>query len=342
MSPKNNGRKGKRQRSGGIKSPKKKARTIFPLVPTDKTNIEETDYQPLSQPTNPSESTPLKLTTFRRSSGDSYTVSSQTLDTENKSEPSPKADESSNSLFDMSAIDSTQDETMATNQPQIISDNDFKFLVLEKLGKLESQMGNMNQRFQKLEDVTRTHNQDIRDLKKSNNDEQTENIQELKTKVLELENKLKEKTSSPKPKIVIKNLWREEWSTEKKHTETNKLLKSIDPNAPDVLKIETLGKSKNALVTLGENHTIGEVMKKKSCLKNNKEYSKVFIEPQKSITEQKQEASLRMLARATNGLKFRRGQIVADENNTTGPKTKNNNATTQDDIQKDGNKNGNK
>ena len=65
-----------------------------------------------------------------------------------------------------------------------------------------------------------------------------------------------------------------------------------------------------ALVTLGKGHTVSEVMRKKAALKDKKPYSRVYIEPQKSIAEQRAEANIRALTKAAKGLEYRRGKVM--------------------------------
>ena len=89
-------------------------------------------------------------------------------------------------------------------------------------------------------------------------------------------------------------------------------MRTIDPDAPDVAAIKETGNKKVALVTLGKGHKISDVMKKKKVLKDNKNYSKVFVEPQKSLSEQRAEANMRALARATQGVSYKRGRVVEE------------------------------
>ena len=100
--------------------------------------------------------------------------------------------------------------------------------------------------------------------------------------------------------------------------EVHKVLKSINKDAPEPEEIKEIGQGKVAQVTLAKEHKIGQVMKHKSSLRNSQQYKKVYIEPKKSILEQKQEATLRALARATKGVTFRRGQIVEEKKEEAG------------------------
>ena len=171
-----------------------------------------------------------------------------------------------------------------------MSDAAFKNLVVKSLGSLESQMRTINQRFMDLEEKTGRQDKDINSLK------ETANIQA--GKIADLTDKLDEVAKAgpstavepPNNNIVIKNLIQEDWGHEKTKTEVNKVIKMIDEKAPQVSKIKKLGTSKAALVTLGKGHKTAHVMRKKATLKRKAPYSRVFIELQKSIQEQRQEA----------------------------------------------------
>ena len=79
-----------------------------------------------------------------------------------------------------------------------------------------------------------------------------------------------------------------------------------------------MGKNKVALVTLGKGHKISEIMKKKAALREKKPYTRVFIEPHKTIMEQRTEANIRTLAKATKGVEFKRGRVTEGGKNKVG------------------------
>ena len=121
------------------------------------------------------------------------------------------------------------------------------------------------------------------------------------------------------------------------------MIKIINPEAPAVKTVSEMGKNKVALVTLGKGHKLSEVMKKKSTLREKKPYSRVFIEPQKTIAEQRTEANIRALAKATRGVGYQRGRVTdaaKDQTNVQGnqrpkPDTTDNNQATETQQQKD-------
>ena len=333
---KNNGRRNKRKTSGEI-SPKKRAKKVSSPPPDYKPEEPRTEDTSFSSDSSqlthsPDLGTPLRLTLSKDPNNDSYFVSSQAQQSSPTEATSPVIYQTSPRGPELiTSMEGNQKSRGACNRDvsgdaestsSAITDEEFKLQVLKSLGAdakfkskvlnsletLENQMTKFNQRIGNLEARTDDHEQSIGHLQRSRTNQNVE-INNLKAEVADLRGQLAEKGSPGTNKIVIKNLLQEGWDQQKQSDEVNKVMKSIDPSAPDVKTVSEVGKNKVALVTLGKGHSVSEVMKKKSTLKDRKPYSRVFIEPQKSIAEQRAEANIRALTRATKGLEYRRGKV---------------------------------
>lgn len=305
MHKKNGGRRKRRHSSGHHPTQRKEAKIIF--SPDSQNSFElynSTEEDPAS----------LKLTLVKDKENKHYSISQSATSTpirtnRDYSMPSPLS--SPEAGKSNTIITEPNSNKMEEGTNTVISDNDFKSLVINKLSMIESNILQLSTNLVQLNNVVSQHTLELDEVKTALNAHKIEITQIKKDqegigKTILLSQKI------PKPEsIIIKNLCKGDWLQAQISAECNKLLKSLDEKAPDIISATKMGSSNVIKVMLGPDHTIGDVLKVKRELRKSKIYEKVYIDKEKSVAEQKTEASLRAIAYVTPGLIFRRGQLQA-------------------------------
>ena len=195
---------------------------------------------------------------------------------------------------------------------EVMTENEFRTRVLDALGgireditNVQTQMTTINSRFDTLEENQDTQSQSIVNLQ-TEVESQKKSLHNVKIHVKRLQESAGEDKSET---VVVKNLWQDGTDEPQKVHEVNKLIKILDPDAPDVQKVESRGKTVG-IVQLGQGYKAKIILDKKRTLRTTKPYTKVYLEEEKSKEELKMDASLRAIARVTKGLEYRGGQIV--------------------------------
>ena len=305
MNKKNNGRRKRRHSSTQNSQQRKNSKITFSpdkeLTSQEIDSNEETDKS-------------LRLTLIRHRENESYSISQTSTPLRVDKQAKDKSLSPDISLTPQAINASTMASPIISSGEEhksVISDNEFKNLVVNKLSMIESNISQLSNCLMQLSSVVTKHTVDLDELRLSL-DTQIAEVVTIKKQQSEIGKQiLKSQKNSNAEHIILKNLCQKDWSNEKILTEVNKLLKTLDVKAPDILDATKIGSSNVLKITLGPGHTIGDVLKVKRELKNSKTYEKIYIDKEKSVSEQKTEASLRAIAYVTPGLTFYRGQLQA-------------------------------
>jgi len=304
MPPINNGRK-RRRRYSSKQGEQQRKEIKISFSPENSDSIHNSE-------TGDDTETPIRLKFTRSQESNNYTIS-QT------STPKRNVSSSSNEdQYSQSPSESTQQSpekiNMGDKKPKL-TDDEFKELVVTKLLTIEQRVTDLNKCISDLNDEVKANKEDMAKVKTTLTS-QSASIEDIQRKQEAMESHISNPDSiKPTNRIVIKNLCQKGWDAQTIEAETNRLLQTLDRKAPDILTAKLIGNNNIIIVTLGKNHKIGDVLKVKRDLRKHKQYERVYIDVEKSITQQKAEASLRAIANVTPGLKFQRGQLQVEMGN---------------------------
>lgn len=214
------------------------------------------------------------------------------------------------------------------------TDDLFQILITIKDNQ-ESMRKSLEQRMTNLEkNFTREIKENMDKLKSEMTLEfaQVDNkIKELETKMKDVEFKLTQNVNiensanSVHPKLVFKNVQPiDNESEESLKVYANGLLRALELDF-DVLKVERITahlnrtaaspnqRPKPLIVSFADETQRTNVLRNKRKLKNNENFSNIYIEPDRSRRERMQEANMRRLVKAIPDLEFKSGRIVQKE-----------------------------
>ena len=304
MPQKNNGRKRRRRHSSNQDDQRKDKKVAFSPESVDLFNSYRSDDT----------DTPIRLTFTKNKRTANYTISQTSTPIRGETNNVTEDQENQSPILIPSPVhfntSMSQDQ-----QKTVMSDDDFKQLVVSKLLTIEQRVTDLNKSLSDLASEVKENKIEMVKVKEVLST-QSSKIEDLQKKQTSMETLLNNPTNlKATNRIVIKNMCQPGWNEQKMADETNKLLKTLDSKVPKIASVAQLGNSNIIIVTLGNGHNIGDVLKLKRELRKHKQYERVYIDVEKSIAEQRAEASLRAIANVTPGLKYLRGQLQADKDN---------------------------